>query len=267
MRFDAAQMVKRAGRTRRASLTLPAIIPPQHFAGSWAAIYMQIVRAWSNIARDRILPAYRRALDEMVRDDVNDIRGGMDLGESEVSRLILSLTPDMRDLILRVEKWQRSKWVQNLLTAGGVDVSTLVGPEDVREALEVVLARNIALIKDVARQEQARMADAVWRAFQTRASARSLAKELTGVVEMSRRRAMGIAADQLQKLSATLDGERMRQAGIDEWVWRHSGKLHPRKEHKARDGRRYTDKTGPADLPGMLPYCGCKKQPYLDLEG
>lgn len=264
MRFDLAQMVKRKG-TRRKSLTLPPIIPPQHLAASWAAIYMQVVRSWSNIARDRILPTYRRALDEMVRDDAGDMRSGIDLGEVEVNRLIISLTPDMRELILRVEKWQRSKWVQNMLTAGGVDLSTLTGPEDVAEALEVVLARNIALIKDVARQEQARMAGAVWRAFQRRAPARELAKELTGVVGMSRRRSLGIAADQLQKLSATLDGERMRQAGIDEWIWRHSGKMHPRQEHKARDGVKYTDKTAPADLPGMLPYCGCKKQPYVDL--
>lgn len=264
MRYDLASMVKRAGK-RRKSVALPVIIPPQHFAKSWAGVYMQVVRAWDRIAKEAILPAYQRALDQMIRDDVGDVETTVSFGEAEITRLIFSLTPDMREIILRVEKWQRAKWVQNVLTAGGVDLSTLVGPEDVRVALETVLARNVALIKDVGRQQQSRMVDATFRALQRRAPAAELARELTQISQMSRRRALGIASDQLQKLSAELDRERRRQAGIDEWIWRHSEKAHPRPVHVARDGKHYTDATAPDDLPGELPYCGCKAQPFLDL--
>lgn len=264
MNFDLAAMIKRKG-TRRKSITLPIIIPPKHFAMSWAAVYMKAVRAWSRIASESVLTAYQRTLDGLIRDDVGDVETSLTLGEAEINRLIFTLTPEMREIVLRVEKWQRSKWVQNILTAGGVDLTTLVGPEDVRLALETVLARNVALIKDVSRQQQSRMSDAVFRALQRRAPARELAKELTEITAMSRRRAVGIASDQLQKLSAELDAERRRQAGVEEWIWRHSGKLHPRPAHIARDGNHYTDKTAPEDLPGELPYCGCRAAAFLDL--
>lgn len=97
---------------------------------------------------------------------------------------------------------------------------------------------------------------------------------------MARRRALNIASDQLSKLSNSLADERRRQAVLSVWAWVHSGKLHPREDHKARDGFLYSDDpamTGetvhgqtvrkpPEDRPGQLPYCGCLSRgiPVLD---
>ena len=99
---------------------------------------------------------------------------------------------------------------------------------------------------------------------------------------MGRRRALLVAADQNNKLSAALDQERMAEAGVTLWKFRHSGKRNPREEHKRRDGEIYTlgtnkqvkpdgspmpgGSTIPAGRgPGELPWCGCRRQSYIPL--
>jgi uncharacterized protein with gpF-like domain len=90
-----------------------------------------------------------------------------------------------------------------------------------------------------------------------------VAKELQAVVGISKKRAVRIASDQLQKLTSQLDTERMLDVGIKKWKWRHSGKLHPRVEHVARDNKIYLFSKPPDDMPGELPYCGCAKSAVI----
>lgn len=83
---------------------------------------------------------------------------------------------------------------------------------------------------------------------------------------MGRARSVRIASDQLSKITSSLAEERRREAGIDTWRWRHSGKRHPRADHVARNGKEYTDETAPKDRPGQLPYCGCRGQAVITLD-
>ena len=81
-----------------------------------------------------------------------------------------------------------------------------------------------------------------------------------------RARSQRIASDQLTKLNSSLASERRRQAGLDEWEWKSSHKLHFRPEHAARDGKVYSDATAPNDLPGQLPFCGCRELAVLNFD-
>jgi SPP1 gp7 family putative phage head morphogenesis protein len=142
----------------------------------------------------------------------------------------------------------------------------MLGPEDVRETLETIIARNVSLVRDVSEQARARIGDAVFRGLTERTPAREVASQVREAVAMSRRRSINIASDQLTKISSSLDSERMQQAGIEQWKWMHSGKLHPREEHKARNGKLYSFSKPPADMPGQLPFCGCRKLAVVELD-
>lgn len=272
MRFDLAAMTARAGKARKTGLTLNVIYPTQALEDDLARLYVRILREVSAYASTRLLPAYSRALaerrmrDGMVLDDLPELDRELNGLGAELERLILTLIPEMRSWTLRTEKWHRARWAANVRTATTIDLTTLIGPQDAAEAMEAVLSRNVALIKGLSSQAQGRVADAVWRGFQARTPTRETAKAINEAVQIGRRRALNIAADQTQKLSSDLDAERMRQAGIDEWIWRHSRKLHPREVHRARDGVIYTDKTAPKDLPGQLPFCGCKRQAHISFD-
>lgn len=233
---------------------------------------------------ERILSAYDAELSRVLTTDAPDDLSRLfeELGEA-VSRLVLELTPELRDFAFSVEGWHRRKWRDTVLSASGVDLATLIGPQDVRETIDRFLARNTALVRDVSAQARGRIADAVFRGLQQRTPAREVGKEITEAIGMARTRANRIAADQAVKLGSALDAERQRQAGLTVWRWQHSGKRHPREYHRDRSGNLYADEAAdrgtlangdvvrepPAsdDLPGVPPFCGCVRVGVLVLNG
>jgi uncharacterized protein with gpF-like domain len=60
----------------------------------------------------------------------------------------------------------------------------------------------------------------------------------------------------------------MQQAGIDEFEWVHSGKVHFRPWHRARNGKRFKleGEIPPDDMPGIPIFCGCRKRAVLPLD-
>lgn len=277
--FSLPDMVRRAG-TRRTSTDIRVIEPTKATVDQLARVYMKAVRAWALIAKERIMPAYARAIERraardhiadasnMVTDDATELGGLMgDLGP-EMQRLLLTLTPELREWAFSVEKYQRDKWVAGVASASGLDLGMLLTSSDVAATVDDLIAWNVALIKDVSDQAQARIANAVFSGYRARTPSRQVAKQITEALGMSRKRALFVASDQANKLSGALDVERATQSGLTEFTWRHSGKRHPRLWHKARDGKVFKYKNDPEvknDMPGQAVACGCRAQAKLSL--
>lgn len=257
MKFD---LVRRVRRPSRKPIELPLIRATKVQADDLALIYLKVVAAWRG-QMAAIVEAYDRTLGKMLRTDSVEETGGLiDDMVKEIERLVLRLSPELRRWAFQVERTHRGKWTRGVLAATDVDLTTTLGPEQVSETIEAVLQRNVSLVTDVSNEMRQRIADAVFRGFQQRTPAVEIARQIRESVSMGRARAIRIASDQTTKLSSALDAERQRQAGLDHWKWRSSHKLHYRPAHQARDGKIYTDETAPADLPGMLPFCGCTRQ-------
>jgi SPP1 gp7 family putative phage head morphogenesis protein len=239
------------------------IVPPGTLAADlYRAGYFPAIELTRRTA-DRLAAEYARSLDALTRDAPSDLNRELETAEQELTRLALLLRPAMRSWTLAVERWHRGRWRGAALAASGVDLSTLLGPEDVASTLETVLERNIGLVKDVAAQARQRMATAVYDGLRTRAPARDVAKQLREAADLGKARSVRIASDQLTKVTSALASERRQQAGVDEWEWVHSRKAHPREDHQARNGKVYSDANAPADLPGRLPFCGCRERAVL----
>lgn len=266
-RFDLASMTRRAKpNLRRPSIVLPDIAPPSTLATNLhRAAYRPVIDVWTATI-PAIVSQYERTLAQMVTDSPADVKAEIDGAAEQISRILLLLTPEVRRWALNVEQWHRGKWRGAVLSATGVDLQTMIGAEDVRGSLDTAIAWNTGLIRDVSDQTRQRIGNAVFDGLRNRTPARDVAKSIREAVGMGRDRSRRVASDQLNKLTSALADERRREAGIDTWRWRHSGKLHPRANHKARDGNEYTDATAPEDLPGQLPYCGCRSVAVLKFD-
>lgn len=266
MKIDLARMARRAG-TRRKIITFSPIETTRAQAKDLATIYNRMLAPWYS-ARELIDALYAAELARVLQtDSVDDLSNLMDEMDRQVQRLVMTLTPALRDWALRLEKWHEGKWARTVLAGAGVNIATLIGPADALETIDAFLARNVALVRDISSQARGRIADAVFRGLQQRTPAREVGKEIAEATGMARKRANRVAADQNVKLSSALDAQRQREAGLDHWKWRHSGKAHPRLDHLARNGKIYTENTAPQDQPGQLPYCGCVRQAVLILDG
>ncbi|MBB4616920.1 hypothetical protein [Sphingomonas abaci] len=280
MRIDLSALAARAnpGRRKRTT-TLRDIIPPATLATDlYRATFLNVVTMWQRYTT-RILAEYERSLSALTTDSPADLNRVLDEASGEFNRLLLLLTPALRSWVLRVERWERGKFIGAVLSASRVDLSTLIGPEDVAQTLEQVIEWNTNLIRDVNDQARQKIANAVFSGLTGRRPAADVAKEIRSATGFARDRSMRIASHQLSSLSSQLAAERRRAAGLDVWEWRHSAKLHPRREHLARDGNLYTDNpdrvgevvegktvmaSPPADdQPGIPPFCGCRSRAVL----
>jgi SPP1 gp7 family putative phage head morphogenesis protein len=265
MRFHLAAIVRRTRNSRQSQILVRDIIPPAVLASNlYVAGYKPVVSAWS-AAVDRLVDEYERTLATMVTDSPADLQAALEAAGSTAERLFILLDAALRDWTINVERWHREKWRAAILSATGVDLKTLIGPGDVKTTLERILAWNVSLVRDVNAEAQRRMSSIIFAGLNERRPAAEVARDLRQAVGMTRARAQRIASDQLAKLTSSLADERRRQAGISTWKWRWSHKLHGRKDHIARDGKIFTDETAPEDLPGQLPFCGCRSQSLIDL--
>jgi len=278
-RFSLANLARRQRNIRRSSITLRDIVPPATLATDlYRACYLPVITAWTN-ALPRIDATYARSLSELVQDSPADMRAEIDGVGDAINRLLLVLTPEVRSWALSVERFVRSRFRGAILSAVGVDLATLMGPEDARETLETVIERNVALIRDVSAQAQGRISDAVFRGLSERKPAREVAKDIRSAVDMGRDRSIRIASHQLSSLSSDLARERRRDAGLEIFAWHHSRKRFPRQEHAERDGDLYSEnaalvgkkvggktvKAAPpaGDRAGIKPACGCRERGVL----
>lgn len=279
MRYDLAALVRRVRNPRRSFIVIRDIAPPATLATDlFRAIYLPVTQAWEQ-ALPLIMAEYERTLSSLITDAPADVEQAVSSVAEQINRLLIVLTPELRRWAVRVEAWQRGKWRGAILSATDVDLLTLIGPEDARQTIDQTIAWNTSLVKDVSEQARQRIGNAVFSGLNERKPARDVAKQVREAVAMSRRRSINIASDQLSKLSSALASERRREAGISVFRHRHSGKLHPRQDHKARDGRLYSENPSEVgksvggqrvnapvaadDRAGIPPFCGCREAAVL----
>lgn len=302
MAYDLTHIVRRSRAIRRRVITLRHIDPPATLATDlYQSAYLPIVTVWRQGSAE-LIAAYEATHSAMTTDSSEDLRSLLERYEREAAALIAILALRVDRWARRIETWHRTRWVRNIGAATGVDVAPLlaipqagsarlvvtatqttraasVPPVAIREGLEAVVQRNVALIKDVSAQAQGRISDAVFRSVSNRTAPDAVAKDIREAVDMARDRSKRIAADQLSKASAMLDRERREEAGLTVWQWAHSRKKHPRKHHQERDGLLFSEdetRVGKVvdgktvqepppddDRPSIPPWCGCREKAVL----
>lgn len=278
--IDLAAMARRAGKRR--PVIIRDIKPPAMLATDlYVAGYADMIAAWDAVTASDgpVMRAYRLSLAQLATDSPADLEGKIAAAERSMASIFLTLTPRLANWALRVERWHRARWVAAVLAASSVNLGTMIGPEAMRVTLETAIARNVGLIRSISDEARQRISAAVFDGLRNRTPADEVAKQLRTASGMARDRARRVASDQLAKLTSALADERRREVGIVDWMWLHSGKKHPREEHKARDGKVYSDNPArvgksvagkqiaapPPDRPGQLPYCGCRSRSVLDI--
>lgn len=263
-------MVKASNR-RRKQIVMNAIPVPATQETDLAKIYLRVVKIWETGWVETIQPAYSRTLAQTANDVAFDSVEDIDIAIAAVNGYAVQAVIESR---IPLENWANTatlrhmqKFVTQLKYKTNVDLSTMVGTTDTQETIQDVIARNTSLIRNVSDQTRGRIGDIVFRNIQQRTPIRDVAKEIAEATGLARDRSLRIASDQSVKLSATLDKERQLQVGMDSFEWMHSGKLHFRPEHKARNGKifKWDSVVGRTDPPGFQPFCGCKSRGVLDL--
>lgn len=269
-KIDLPRLFRAQGRRRR-SKAMAAIRPRLNQAAELAAIMVQVVRFWRDVAANQLLNYYEATLRERdplpgMRDSVSDLERVLSGSDDALYRLILRLTPELKNWTVRAEKVHRASFVANAKVVTGIDLSTVISEGGVQTTIDAILQRNVALITNLSDASRSKVSEILFAGIQNRTPRVDVAKLINEGIGIQRDRALRIASDQSTKLSASLDRERQEEIGITQFIWQHSGKVHFRPEHKERDGQVFSwdDPDIADDLPGMAINCGCKAKGYVE---
>lgn len=250
-------------KVRRQTVLRP-IVPTKAQTDALAKLYLDVVDVWAKSA-PRLVEIYGRTLSELTRDSVPELEIEIEQTQAQAVRAIFSFRWLFGGWFENLVRWHTQKLVANLKYATNIDLGAVIGslPSD---TVDATIARNVALVRNVSDQTREKISDIVYRGLTQRKPVRDVAKEINEAVGLGRARSRRIASDQTVKASAALDRSRMRELGITKFQWMHSGKLHYRPWHKARDGKtfRFDDPSLRGDMPGDQPFCGCKARGVLE---
>ena len=161
--------------------------------------------------------------------------------------------------------------------SGGLTIKTPKLPESMITALQAATARNAGLIVSIQQQYHQKIEQAVLNnlgdAQAIYENARTVVDKVYFIGETVEERAAFIARDQVSKLNAALQHERMKAAGITQVRWRHSGgSADPRRLHMEYDGKVFDlddppvidERTGQKGWAGEIWNCRCYLTPVLN---
>ena len=264
MRFDLAALASRNGY-KRAETEFRPIVPPKVLGGELARIYLENIKAWE-AAAPRIVAEYSRALSRLQRDYEPPVQSEIERATEETTGKgrMAKIGAAIAAWLARLEKWHRTQWIL-IVRITEVDLVHFLAASDVAPTLDLALARNAALVKGISTEAAGRISDIVYRGLQAGTPVTEVAAEIQEAVGLARKRSIRVAYDQMVKASGALDVARFVQAGIEEYVWKHTPQPHPRLHHLARDGKKFKLGSPRGDEPGMLPFCRCYRRAVLDL--
>lgn len=160
--------------------------------------------------------------------------------------------------------------------SGGVSFKTDFVSEGVNDAITASIASNVDLIKRIPEEYMSDITGATMRSITLGNGLADLQPYLTKKYEGTQRQAQLMCMDQTRKAYTSINTERMKSVGVNEFEWVHSGgSRHPREYHaNVLNGNTYSlddppiidPKTGERGLPGQLPNCHCTMRPIVSFD-
>ncbi|MEP1597578.1 MAG: ADP-ribosyltransferase [Hyphomonas sp.] len=172
----------------------------------------------------------------------------------------------MQDWLRDAVAWHEQRWASAVQAGAGIDVFPFINRAESMPQVRAFQRQITNLIRDIDNTARKDIEGAVWRGLTDHTPRKEIGKEIAERLGIQRRRANRIAVDQAQKLNGELTRIRMQEAGLTEYRWRHSGKVHFRPEHKARNDKVFKMGEPAGDQPGQAIYCGCVAMPVIDVE-
>jgi hypothetical protein len=141
---------------------------------------------------------------------------------------------------------------------------SLSGGAQIANVIDDAAASASNLAKSLSDEAQNRINQAMAAGRRTGASASDVARAINAGLAKSRRRAGGIAENEVDNAVKAFTDARMAEAGLSFAKWHHTAQRNPRPDHLAKDGKLYKNDDSVWNLQ-YLPNCKCAKVPVLKI--
>src|SRR6478752_2159461 len=227
-----------------------------------------------------------REVKRLFESDTGTAHFGQDASIASQSRILLNaLRSKFEDLFASQAKVLAESMVNGASKASGsalhsslealsgglsLKVPTMTPGSSLSNIYKASVSENVNLIKSIPSEYLKDVEGATMRSITTGNGLQDLVPALEKYEGQTHRRAKNIALDQTRKAYNSINKGRMQKAGVEKFMWHHSGGgAHPREDHIAMDGNVYSfddlpvidERTGERGIPGQAPNCRCTMSP------
>ena len=273
-RFDLRRYLR---RNRLAAKRVRSFSPPFLLERRFERVVRRLIREWSVVLNESIIPQYARARRILVEEDeigvlfggqaaINRVNRELEKAAARTAEFARRLHPSLEAAAIELADWHRKRFIASIKEASKVNVEPFLSLRETQTILSQYVQRNVALIKGLDAELAKKVEVAVIDSMNSRYAVSRLRKRLVDDLGFASGRARIIARDQVMKYTTSLDRFRMEQLGIDKFVWVYTWRSkEPRQHHIARDGTVYAWNSLPEDgAPGDAIGCQCRAQAHLE---
>jgi len=263
-KYSLAAMARRnSGRA-----LMPIIQESAGFERSYRAAVRRLLTKAARAIRETVIPEFDR---ERLRvGDQIAIRDELSFDQFKALLAMFSRDTEGRvqELIDLEAQRHTDKFMENARRAFEVDLRGVITKEDLREHLNALGQRNVALITGLTNDLARRVQAATLETLISGETVGKLRERIKKDLKATDSRAALIAADQTNKLNADMNRIRHMQAGITKYSWLTSQDERVRPLHASLDGReyKYGEPTGAEEglPPGKPIRCRCIAQAIVE---
>lgn len=266
MGYDLIKLTKQANPRKRVVRMRINKVKLSQEAGL-VVIYESLVKEWHKQIKRLIIPAYKSAIADIIKDDwLDDISAALIEAGAAMFAFGAMLRPSVSQWALLTGQQTTTSWILIVREGTGVDNAILIDKTKVNAIAEASALENHQQLNGLSENMRTRISQIVWAGLRERKTEKQIALELSNALNITLSKARNLAKDQAHKLNRAIDRYLQEEANLNQYIWRHTPQMHPRVHHVARDFRLFRWDTPPYDgPPGTQPHCKCYTQAYVPL--
>jgi uncharacterized protein with gpF-like domain len=145
------------------------------------------------------------------------------ISETESSYSVANMTRFIKQMILKTDKYQYTKFKTAADYGFGIDISELPDFKGYKQFINSTIEKNISEIKYLRTETLHRLEMSLRTAIQKGKSISQVTNEIMVAGQITHRRAATIARNEIKNLTSALNAKRAVNAGIELYEWQNAG--------------------------------------------
>ena len=207
-------------------------IRPQKASRTIENKYKSLINKLSNglkqDIREQVLPILNR--DKRLYQDSlpDDLETTISMLKLKYSNITKSYYSDISKIINSLNKIQKSKFINNVNSAIGVDLEQILHNENLEDFVSMQINKNVSLVKSIPDDFFKQIEAEIYNGVSNGATYGSIAKRISGIKDISSvfgklsNRTKFIARNEVENINAALVKKRSEKVGLKKFIWQTS---------------------------------------------
>ena len=207
-------------------------IRPQKASRTIENKYKSLINKLSNglkkDVREFVLPLLSRNK-KLTRDSLSDeLENTLSMLKRKYSNITKSYFIDISKIINSLNKIQKSKFINNVNSAIGVDLGQVLQNENLEDFLSMQINKNVSLVKSIPDEFFKQIEAEIYQGVSNGVTYGDIAKRINGIKDISSvfgklsNRTKFIARNEVENINAALVKKRSEKVGLKKFIWQTS---------------------------------------------